>query len=371
MKNALKLGTFFGIPIAIHWTFILILIFFAWRGMSNDLNPTEISLLLVFILTLFLCVVLHELGHALTARRFGIKTHSIVLLPIGGVASLEKMPEKPSQELMVALAGPAVNVVIALILYPFTDYTYFTETINPNPEDPTQMVMFKASSTFFVTYLFVVNIVLIIFNLLPAFPMDGGRVFRALLSFAMPAHKATRIAATFGQIIAVGFILIGLFSAPFNPLIVIIGLFIFLGAKSESDFKQKEFFMKGFTVKDVMLKEYGTLQKNASIQEAVEMLLKGQSSEFIVLNNGEYVGVLGRDALIQSIKTQSKEESVGSIMKYAEPLSPNQALKDVFANAAKSDVKIWPVMQDGKLIGALDYENITEFLMIRSALDTA
>jgi Zn-dependent protease/predicted transcriptional regulator len=365
MKNALKIGTFFGIPVSIHWTFVLILIFFGWRGLASGLSNEATLAFLGFILLLFVCVLLHEFGHALTARRFGIKTHSIVLLPIGGVASLEKMPENPKEELLVALAGPAVNIVIAAILWPFADVSLLF------PESPEDFVLFKAEISYAISYLFFVNIMLVIFNMLPAFPMDGGRVLRAILSFSMQPHKATKVAATIGQVLAIGFILLGLFSTQVNPFIIIIGLFIFLGAKSESDFKQKEFYMKGYKVRDVMLNEFVSLQATDTLEKAVDILLKGQAKDFLVFNDGQYIGAMGRESLIQSVAEKGKEAKVLVATVPAQTLSPEDDLSKVFLDVQKEAARIWPVMENGKLIGALDYENISEFLMLKSALDKA
>jgi Zn-dependent protease len=364
MKNALHLGRYFGIPVSIHWTFIFILLFFAWQGISRGLTTVDTLAFLGFILLLFVCVLLHEFGHALTARRFGIKTHSIVLLPIGGVASLEKMPDNPKEELLVALAGPAVNIVIASLLFPFQDYTLLM------PENPEDFQFFKAEWPFVISYLFVVNITLVIFNLIPAFPMDGGRIFRAILSFFMPAHKATQIAAGLGQILAVGFILLGLFSTGFNPFIIIIGIFIFMGAKSESDFKQKEFYLKGYTVKDVMLTSFGTLNVDQTLQEATEKLLSVQTQDFLILKNNTYAGVLSREILLKSISAHPKDTPLGELMQEAPPLHPSQDLNEVFLIAHKSDVKMWPVMENHQLVGALDFENISEFLMVKAAIES-
>jgi Zn-dependent protease/predicted transcriptional regulator len=363
MKNALHLGRYFGIPVSIHWTFIFILIFFGWRGISSGLSTAATLAFLGFILLLFLCVLLHEFGHALMAKKFGIKTHSIVLLPIGGVASLEKMPDNPKEELLVAIAGPMVNIVIAILLYPFQDYTLLF------PTNGAETVLFKAEIHYVISYLFVVNITLVIFNLLPAFPMDGGRIFRAILSFFMQAHKATKIAATIGQVLAVGFILVGLFSPGFNPFIIIIGLFIFLGAKSESDFKQKEFYLKGFKVKDVMLTYFASLQSHQTIQEATDLLLSGQAQDFLILNGETYAGVLSREQLLAAIASKEKTTPVSEIMQIAPALNPSQDLNEVLLSANKNQVKMWPVMVKNQIVGALDFENISEFLMIQNAIE--
>jgi len=223
MNKGLHIGNPFGIGVYVHWTFALLLAWVGFAGLaSGGIGSAAFSLLLVT--ALFACVVLHELGHSLAGRRFGIPTRSITLYPIGGVAQLEGIPRQPKQELIIALAGPAVNVVIAALLLPIAIMTGFGL--------PTGV----APSTFgqFVATLTAANIVLVLFNLIPAFPMDGGRVLRALLAMGGNYRWATNVAARIGQGLAILFVLAGLGVFGFwNPLLIVIGGFIFLAAGSE------------------------------------------------------------------------------------------------------------------------------------------
>lgn len=232
MKLSLFIGRFFDIKVFVHWTFLIFLVWIVFSNLDN--GWANIFWQLAFILGVFFCVTLHEFGHALTARRFDIKTRDVTLYPIGGVASLEKMPEKPLQELVVALAGPAVNVVIALLLYPFVKDV---DIFNDSP------VSKEYNALTIVPALFAVNIYLPLFNMIPAFPMDGGRVFRALLSMMMSRLSATRIAAVVGKAFAVLMMLAGLRGDSF---LFIIGLFVYSTADKETQLvKEQELLKEG------------------------------------------------------------------------------------------------------------------------------
>jgi len=212
VKSSLQLGSYAGIRVQVHWTFWLLIVWIILRELFYGNSVESMLWSSAFILVLFLCVVLHEFGHALTARRFGINTEKITLLPIGGVASLEDMPEDPKQELLVAIAGPLVNVAIAMILYPFVSLETY---INQSPEE-LQQSLGTIQAANFLFYLFSANTMLVLFNMLPAFPMDGGRVLRAILSLKLNRVMATRIASGVGQFLAMIFFFIGIF---YNPIL--------------------------------------------------------------------------------------------------------------------------------------------------------
>ena len=221
MRWSLKIAKLAGIDIFIHFTFFILLVWVAF--IQWNLNGSIVAAFsgIVFILVIFACVVLHELGHALTAKKYGIKTQDIILLPIGGVARLEKMPNQPIQELWVALAGPAVNVGIAALL---AVYLWATNTFIPDNQ-------LTISTAAFVERILGINIFLILFNMIPAFPMDGGRVLRALLATRLAYLRATRISANLGQAIALLFGIIGLF---YNPILLFIAFFVWMGAAQET-----------------------------------------------------------------------------------------------------------------------------------------
>ena len=256
MKWSIKLGKLLGIDVYLHFTFLLLLAFLGfvyWRATQN----VEAALRgVAFIVALFGCVVLHELGHALMARRYGIKTRDITLLPIGGIARLEKMPEKPMQEFWVALAGPAVNVVIAAVL--------FVGLAATGGFTPVEEISVTGGS--FWQRLMVLNLFLVAFNLLPAFPMDGGRVLRALLAMRLGRRRATAIAANVGQGMAILFGIVGFF---YNPFLIFIAIFVYLGAQAEAGMVEMQSALAGLRVRDAMMTRFRTLAAQDTLAKAV------------------------------------------------------------------------------------------------------
>ncbi|NUM69016.1 site-2 protease family protein, partial [candidate division KSB1 bacterium] len=240
-----------------------------------------------FILALFGCVLLHEFGHALTAKKYGIKTRDITLLPIGGVARLERMPDDPRQELWVALAGPAVNVVIAIALFL---WLVVTNTFEP-------LGGLTVTSGSFLERLMIVNIWLVLFNMLPAFPMDGGRVLRALLATRKGYARATQIAAGIGQGMAFLFGFIGLFT---NPFLLFIAFFVWIGAAQEASMVQMKTAVGGIPVKLAMLTNFQTLASHDTLNRAIELILAGSQQDFPVVDDGKVVGVLTRGDLLMA-----------------------------------------------------------------------
>ena len=301
-----RLGTIAGIPVQVHATFLLWLIWVALTPMlRGDVGVAMTSI--VFVLSIFACVVLHELGHALMARRFGVRTTDITLLPIGGVARLERMPEKPSQELAVALAGPAVSVAIAAALFGVLSLAGASTS-------PRQLQM---SGGPFLTQLMWINLVLVGFNLLPAFPMDGGRVLRAALAMRMDRRRATEIAARVGQGMAVLFAIAGLFG---NLFLVIIAAFIWIGATGEVSLVQLKSALNGLSVSQAMITDFRVVGPRDSLARAAELTLalldaalaQLQSCEgraLAVVRNGQVVGLLTTDnigemlAMKQAVRT--------------------------------------------------------------------
>src|SRR5215211_3304187 len=280
MKWQWKLGRFAGIDVYVHATFLLLI---GWVGYSHWLenqNWGEVLSGILFILALFLCVVLHEYGHALTARRYGIKTRDITLYPIGGVARLERMPDKPIEELWVALMGPAVNVVIAALIFV---YLFVTNNLVP-------MDQLTVASGSFLARLMAVNVSLVLFNLIPAFPMDGGRVLRALLAMRMDYVRATQIAANIGQGLAFVFGFIGLFS---NPFLLFIAFFVWIGASQEASMVQMKNSVSGIPVTRAMLTDFKTLSPRDTLSQVVGLILAGSQHDFPVLDaTGKVIGIL-------------------------------------------------------------------------------
>ena len=221
MKGAFRIGSYRNIGVYIHWTFLILLIWVGGNSFFDGSSVNDIAKEIGFILMVFLCVLLHEFGHALSAARYGIPTKDITLLPIGGLARLEKIPEKPWHELVVAIAGPAVNVGIIIIL---AAVMYFGKGL------PLGFDMLEMESNSLLVNLLLVNISLVVFNMIPAFPMDGGRILRSLLAMKLSKVKATKIAVRIGQVISIGFVILGWL---YSPMLILIGIFIFFGAKAE------------------------------------------------------------------------------------------------------------------------------------------
>jgi Zn-dependent protease len=354
MKFSLYLGRIAGIKIFIHWTFWILIAWTVYNDMQAGLEWSEILWSVGFILAVFVCVTLHELGHALAARRYHIGTHDITLLPIGGVAKLESIPEKPKEELVVALVGPAVNVAIALILLPF---------VHLNPESLESLAVISREN--FLLTMMAVNVSLVAFNMIPAFPMDGGRVFRALLAFRMDRLKATRIASAVGQAVAVGFILLGFYG---NTMLIFIGAFIFLAAQGEARYAAVQSHLKNFTLARVVMADYPTLDASASLGEAARSLLSGQNKNFLVVSDGRPVGVLSREDIVRGFTEGGEAAPVRSVMqREVLQFDVNTGIEQAWRAMQSAGKQVALVTEHGTVRGAVDSENIAEFLMLRAA----
>jgi Zn-dependent protease len=360
MKWQWKLGRFAGVDVYVHATFLLII---GWVGYSHWLmhrDWIEVFKGIGFILALFGCVVLHEYGHALTARKFGIKTRDITLYPIGGVARLERMPDKPIEELWVALMGPAVNVVIAALLFAYLSLTNSLVPVNE----------LTIASGSFLERLLLVNIILVLFNLLPAFPMDGGRVLRALLAMRMEYVRATQIAANIGQGMAFLFGFIGLFS---NPFLLFIAFFVWIGASQEASMVQMRDSISGIPVTRAMMTDFQTLSPSDTLARVVGLVLAGSQHDFPVVDaNGRVIGILERDAFIAALSREGQSTRVVEVMRRDVPeVDSHDMVESAVMRLQESGAKTLPVMHAGQFVGLITAENITEFLMIRSALKAA
>jgi Zn-dependent protease len=359
MKWQWKLGRFAGIDVYVHATFLLLL---GWVGYSDWLEHRDLAETvngILFILALFLCVVLHEYGHALTARKYGIKTRDITLYPIGGVARLERMPDKPIEELWVALMGPAVNLVIAAGLFALL---FLTGGL-------TSLTGMTITSGSFLMRLMVVNITLVLFNLIPAFPMDGGRVLRAILALKMEYTQATQVAATIGQGFAFLMGFIGLFS---NPFLLFIAFFVWIGASQEASMVMINHSVSGIPVTRAMLTDFKTLSPGDTLAQVVGLILAGSQHEFPVVDaNGIVMGVLERDAFIAALSREGQSAPVVGVMRRDVPsVDSHDMIESALLRLQESGAKTLPVMHAGQFVGLITAENITEFLMIRSALKT-
>lgn len=356
MRWSAKVGQYAGIGVYIHATFYLLLAwvgFVYWRHTGTMLG---VATGIAFVLALFLCVVLHEYGHALTARRYGIRTRDITLYPIGGVARLERMPDKPMQELWVALAGPAVNVVIAIGLYAFLALTHRIPVIG------------DASMTQggFIQRLMVLNVFLAVFNMIPAFPMDGGRVLRALLATRLEYSRATGIAASIGQGIALIFGFLGFL---YNPFLILIAVFVWIGAAQEASMAQMRSALGGIPVARAIVTDFRALRVGESLSRAVELILAGSQHDFPVLDGERVAGVLTRADLMAALASDGQDATVDGVMRREfEVADRAEMLEGAFQRLAACKCHTMPVLWNGQLVGLLTMENVGEFFMIQSAL---
>jgi Zn-dependent protease/CBS domain-containing protein len=345
-----------GIQLRIHITFLLLIAWLAFGYYAQGGSAVAASRV-IFVLLLFLCVVLHEFGHAFAAKAFGINTPDITLLPIGGVARLERMPEEPVQELVIAVAGPLVNVVIALGLLVAGGAQAFV-----NPSTSTM------EGGGLITQLMTINILLVLFNLLPAFPMDGGRVLRALLATRLSYARATQIAASVGQGFAFVFGFIGLI---WNPFLIFIALFVYIGASQEAALAQMKDVSRRFPVSSAMVREFRTLPENATLQEAVDALLATSQHDFPVVDEtGKVAGVLTRHDLIAALRKNDPTLRVGDVMRRDIPtVTTGTRFEDAFRIMQECNCPAVPVLDSMKrLVGLLTPENVTELMMIQSAM---
>jgi len=356
MKWSWKIGTFSGIDVFIHATFLLII---GWVGLSYWMQTHTVAgtmVGIIFTLLLFLFVVLHEFGHALTARHYGVRTRDITLYPIGGIARLERMPDKPIQEFWVALAGPAVNLVLGSLLL-------LGLLLTGSFKLPLDLSLTSGS---FVTRLMVVNFTLAIFNLIPAFPMDGGRVLRALLAMRMEYVSATQIAAYIGQGLALVFGFIGLFS---NPFLVFIALFVWIGAAQEASMVQIKTALGGIPVSKATITDFQTLTPNDPLQRAVDLILAGAQTDFPVVENERVVGVVTRGDVLKALSHRDQASSIAKIMQQdIQVVDASEMLESALARLQACACHSMPVTSQGRLVGLLTADNIGEFLMIQTAM---
>jgi Zn-dependent protease/CBS domain-containing protein len=356
MKWSWKIANVAGIDVYLHMTFLILIV---WIGLGYwQLAGTVDAVVsgVSFILALFFCVLLHEFGHALTARQFGIRTKSIMLLPIGGIASIEKMPEDPRQEIIIALAGPAVSSAIALVLWILLRMG--------NGLVPLEDLSVTGGS--FLQRLMIVNILLAAFNMLPAFPMDGGRVFRALLSLRMEPVKATRIAAAVAQAFALLMAVVGF---RYNLFLVFIAVFIWIGAVAEARMANVKFALSGLSAGKAMLTDFQVLQPDESLAQAVKLTLSGTQKDFPVLAGDKVVGVLRQSDLLRGLHDHGKLRRVDQEMQGDVPQADiSEPLEAAMERMQAGESGLLIVTDGSRIAGIIDIDNITELLRIQKAL---
>ncbi len=356
MKWSFNIGKVAGIDIKIHLTFFLLLIWVGFSTLFSGGAAVDVVTEVLFILTLFLCVVIHELGHSLTAKRFGYPTRDITLLPIGGLARLETLPEDPKEELLVAAAGPAVNVLISVLIFVILVISgTFTSPLN-----------FTALLNNFWVRLLSVNISLAIFNLLPAFPMDGGRVLRAILAKQMDYVRATQIAANIGRGFAVIMGIAGFF---IDPWLILIATFIWSGAGSETKSVQFKEGVKGLCVRDAMVSQFYHVEANQTLDSVFQLSMATGQQVIPVVSNGNFLGIIRRSDLLAALeKFGNRVSAYTAIGLEPEGLDPGSPLNAVLTKFSTSRVQ--PVVENRQLIGLLTPESIQQSMWLNKHSNT-
>lgn len=353
MAWSFTIARFQGTEVRIHLTFFLLLLWF-WISYYHQGGTAAAIEGTLFIIALFACVVAHEFGHALTARTFGIRTPDITLLPIGGVARLERMPEKPSQEILVAIAGPAVNIVIAAILI----------LIIGARANLGVLENIDSSNVDFVTRLAAVNLFLVLFNMIPAFPMDGGRVLRAVLAIYYPRKKATRIAAHIGQGLAFVFGFLGLLG---NPILIFIALFVYLAATAEAQASELQAVARHVSIGDAMITKFEALGPGSIIGEAADAVIKTTQREFPVVDGGGRLrGILTREAIIAALSKSGPSTPVLEVMSTDIPMLETGGRLEKALQLLQTGSAPGVGVNDaqGRFVGYITSENISELMMI-------
>jgi stage IV sporulation protein FB len=357
MSWSFRLIRILGTDVKVHVTFVLLLAFF-WAKWQVEGGVHTAALMTVLFLAVFLCVLAHEFGHILMARRFGIRTPDVILLPIGGVARLERMPEDPQQEFLIALAGPAVTLAIAAGLY-----LWLRLAGEPQVWPGQELGEPSLPQT-----LFYINVVLLFFNLIPAFPLDGGRVLRALLSTRMDHVRATRIAATIGQ----GFALIGGVLGLLNtePMWVLIALFVFFSAGQEATLVETRAAGRGLSVDQMMVTRFVAIPAYATLRQAAETLLQTEQRDFPVINpDGVVEGLLTRDNLIRGLAQRGPDAPVSEVMTRPVATVPSGlGFEPALARLRASGLPALPVVNAaGRLVGLLTTDNVNDLMLVRQA----
>ncbi|MBK8632100.1 MAG: site-2 protease family protein [Saprospiraceae bacterium] len=357
MGRSFTIAVIQGIPLKVHWSFSLLILFVIYTGFADGLNLQRSLVFAAYILVLFTCVVLHEYGHALAAKRYKVNTKDIILSPIGGIARLEKLPEKPIEEFVIAIAGPLVNVVIAIILSAIilttSDFTLF-----PKVEDITQVNTFSD----FGRYIVILNIVLFIFNLIPAFPMDGGRILRALLAMRIGRRRATNIASVIGRILAVGFIGFAIYTDQIT--LALIGVFIFTSAGAEAKYTNTYAILEELAAIDVMKTQFTKLHLSDIFAMPIDLRRRNIESNFLIFDSLGYIsGSLPEAYVAEAEKRKLEDQPVTSMMSpKIEYVSPNSSVKDIFEIMNTKGLGIVAVGDINKLLGVIDRNTIRNLL---------
>lgn len=348
MKYSLKIFSIFGIPIELHFSFLLLIIAVYIVALFNLIPGVDI-VIAVLITLLFVVVVLHELTHSYVAQRYGVEIERIILLPIGGISAMKELPKDPSKELRIAISGPLSNLVIAALFYPI--YLFFGNSLS--------------HSLNFLLYNFILlNLLLGVFNLLPAFPMDGGRVLRAFLAERMNFIRATELAASIGKQLAIIMAIVGIF---FNPFLILIGIFVYLGADQESKIVLVNTLLEGINVRDIMTREVKTIKPTDSVDSVLKLMFKYKHMGYPVYQNGDLLGIVTFHDL-SGVPDDKKDLLVEQYMtKDVVVTSPQEEVSITLEKLNMNNVGRLPVLENGKLVGIISRTDVIKALEIRKS----
>lgn len=373
MGGSLKLFKIWDIEVQVHWSFLLILIYGAiafGTGAADFLTGALYGVLI--ILFLFVCVVLHELGHAVTAKHFKVNVPYITLLPIGGVAQLERMPRKPMQEFLIAIAGPLVNFVLFAILLPFA-FLFTGMAIRNGTMSASVASIFSRMQTpsfsSLILYLTVTNLMLGIFNLLPAFPMDGGRILRALLAMAMPYVRATQIAVLVGRGMAVLFAIWGIVGG--GIFLLLIAFFVYIGGRGELEAVESRFVLKDLKAGQALNPGAEELYTSEKVEKVVDLIMSTYQTDFPVFDlSHQFVGVMTRTRLVNALRGAGATSRIADVMLPADRVpvvSPDMILSDVWDHMIDERSRVVAVKENGRFLGLITMEDISEVIQVIGA----
>jgi len=361
--KSLHAGTYWGIPVKIHWTFSLLFLILLGLGWINGESSLALLSYALFIILMFVCVILHEYGHALAARKYGVKTLDIIISPIGGIARLQKLPDKPKHELAVAIAGPLVNLGIALILFVIA-LVFFTEAQFSTPDESLELI---ATPQGFIALLIYINCILFVFNLIPAFPMDGGRILRAFLSMRFGKVEGTRYASIVGRVLAVIFVVIGLFTQ--HIMLIFIGTFVFIMAQNENKQMLIKSKLSGVQAKEIMNTQFTKLHLSTPLSEVYQKYIRGGEKNYLVYDSmGNVSGVLPelfiKDAFKEGKLDRTSNEYMSNNIYYAKS---DMFLDKLFEDMNLKGVAIAIIKNDDQILGVVDRQMLYNFIQLQLA----
>jgi Zn-dependent protease len=355
MRGSIKIAMLKDIEVFIHWSFLFLIGWIVLTGFFAGFTPVQFLWAAILMLAVTVSIILHELGHALVAAAYGIYSKSVILLPVGGVGSIERFPDSPRQELLISIAGPIVNILIAMSISSF-----LPSNVHFWGKNGFDGIVVKDN---FVSYLFVVNLFLAIFNLLPAFPLDGGRILRALLGFKFNYVKATGITTIVSKVVGWTLVLAGIILI--NPFVPIAGIFLLLLSGTEDYYLRINSLVKGIHLNEVLMYDYNSLNANLTVGEAANFLVNNHSKYFILMDGPYPYGSINRWEIIRAVADMNYQLPIKELKnKDLKFFDGNEALEDVMNKMSADEEKIYPVLIKGDFAGVISFQHILEYLLI-------